>query len=134
MDRAFICDLKQCGLLLLGQWSGKVDVSLNSIEHSLSRLTRGAVAGVNLGVSQMDGNFLKGPTFSSSVHAHGHRSARAQRGEQQIVRRRSRVRAARGQWFIRDEATRARDNFLRESGGAASDHYIPYVALLVCPG
>src|SRR5712691_13454358 len=95
MDGAFICNLEQLGSLFRRQGSSKVNVPLNPIKQSFFGFALGAIGSVDLRVSQIDSNLLERPSFPSSVHPNGDRSAGSQGGEQKIVRRRSRVRATR---------------------------------------
>src|ERR1019366_9087395 len=82
MDRAFVCNLQQLGSLFVRQWSGKMNVAFDSIEHSFVGFAFGAIGGVDPRVPQMDRNLLERPSFAASIHRHGHRSARSQSGEQ----------------------------------------------------
>lgn len=123
MDRAFVCNLQQLGALFVRQRAGQMNVAFDSIEQSFPGFALGAIDGVNFRVPQMDCHFLERPCFAASVYRHGHRSTCAQSGEQKIVRRRPRVRAAGGRRFVRMETVRAGVNFLRESGGASAHNY-----------
>src|SRR5437879_8772924 len=99
MDGTFICNLEQLRSLFGRQGSSKVNVPLNPIKHSFFGFALGAIGSVDLRVSQIDSNLLERPSFPSSIHPNGDRSAGSQGGEQKIVRRRSRVRATYRQRF-----------------------------------
>lgn len=86
MDGALICNFEELRSLFGCQWTGKMDVSLDAIKHSLFGFALGAIGGVDFRVSQIDSNILERPPFASGVHADGHRSAGPQGGKQKIVR------------------------------------------------
>lgn len=104
MDGAPVRYFDQPGLLLGRQRSSQVDVSLNSIQHDVLCFAIGAIGGVYLRVSQIDGNSLERPSFPPRVHSQRDRSASPQGGKQKIVRRRTRICAACGRWLIGSQA------------------------------
>jgi len=81
MDGAFICNFEQLRSLFIGQWSCKMNIPLNPIQHAFFGLALGAIGSMNFCVSQIYGNLLERPPFPSSVHPHGDRSAGPQGGE-----------------------------------------------------
>src|SRR5437879_9566956 len=74
-------NLEQLRSLFGRQGSSKVNVPLNPIKHSFFGFALGAIGSVDLRVSQMDSNLLERPSFPSSIHPNGDRSARSQGGE-----------------------------------------------------
>ncbi len=128
MNRAFVGNLQQLGSLFVRQRARKMNVAFDSIEHSLFGFAFGAIGGVDLRVPQMNRDLLERPGLAAGVHPHSHRSTRSQSGEEQIVGRRSRIRAAGRRRFVGSEPMPAGINFLRESGSAAADDHTSYVA------
>ena len=132
MDGTPIRNLDQPRSLFGRQWPSQVDVPLNSIEHYVFRFAIGAIRGVYSRVPQIDRNFLERPSFPASVHPKRDRSAGPQAGEQKVVRRWSRVRAACRGRFIGDHPMRTRENFLCESSAAAANDYTSDAFLFGC--
>jgi hypothetical protein len=124
MDWASVRHVEEPGALLVRERTTEVNVAFDAIEFSIFGFAIGAIGGMVLGVTKVDGHFFERPGFAACVHAHSHRSARAQGSQQKIVRGRSRVRAACASRLIDNEAVPPGLNFLRESTGAAEDDHI----------
>src|SRR5437879_3679609 len=107
-----------------------MNVPLNPIEHSLFCFALSAILRVNLRMSQIYGNLFERPPFSPGIHANSNRSAGSEGGEEQIIGRESCIRAACRHRFISSYSMTARDNFLSEARGTATNHYLTHVTPL----
>jgi hypothetical protein len=123
MDRTLVRNLQQSQFLHIGQRPREMNVPLDAVEHAFPGLAIGAIGGVNFRVPQLDGDVFERPGFSPSVHRHSHRSTRAERGKQQIVRRWPCIRAPHGNRLVRVKPVRPRVNLLREPRGTAANDY-----------
>src|SRR5579863_2003740 len=117
MHRTLVRDLHQPGFLFFRQRACEMNFPLDAVQLASTRFAVGAIGGVDFRVPQMNGDVLKRPGLAASVHRHGHGRARAQSGEQQIVRSWPGIGAARGHRLVRVKTVRAGMNFLSEPRG-----------------
>lgn len=123
VDGTSLRDLQQFRPLLGAQRTCQFQFALNTIQNPFLRFALGAILGVNLRMPQAYDHALERPIFSPCIHSQSHGSARAQRREQQVVRRWSGVCAARSSGFIRGQMMRAGNNFLRKAHAVAAHNH-----------
>src|SRR5262249_23234567 len=121
VDWTLVRDLQQARTLLVAEYAGEFHVAVELIEQTLRRLALLAVNGVNPRMPEPNGYGVERPLLAARVHRHGDRHAGSQRGEQEIVRLRSRVGPAGRHRHVAQEPMSSDRDLLCESGGAAVD-------------
>ena len=104
--------------------AGELNLPLDPVDLSHLGLALGAIDRVNLRVVQRHGYALEWPAFGARVERDRHRRARAKRGQEKIVWRRSGVCPTKRDRFVAFETVRTDLNFLRKSRGTAADDYV----------
>jgi hypothetical protein len=123
LNRTPLCYLSEALPLLRVERTTKRNRLGDVVEESFPRLTIGAVLGVNALMFQVYRNGLQRPSFAVGVHPHGHRRAPTQRREQQLIRVRPEIRAARGNWFVYDQAVFTNLNVLCKTALTTNDDF-----------
>jgi hypothetical protein len=123
MDRAALGDLHDALLLVGGQRSSELDSPLYTVEIPFFRFAFGAIHGVNPVVTQVDGDLIESPSLPSRIQRDRHRRSRAQRRNQQLIRRGPGIPAAKLNRLVAGQVVRARRHHLGQFGCDAANGY-----------
>jgi hypothetical protein len=107
MHRTSLSDLREADTLLMRERPDDLQRSLDLIQSHRSVLALLLVGGMRPSVTHVNGDALEGPLLPVGVHPQGHRGARAERGEHEIVRRRAFVGATSLERFIGQKRVRS---------------------------
>src|SRR5699024_6747227 len=88
------------GSLLLVEVTVDMDFTHDPIEPAVRGFAVGAVTGVHPVVVECDAGVSQVPAFAVGIHSQGHGGARAERGQQELVRIGGAVATARGFRFV----------------------------------
>ncbi len=116
VHRAAIRDSQKVTSLLVGKIAGKLQIPFDAIDPPFAGFTVFAILGVDLAMFQAHRDMGERDILVRGVHPHGHRRAGAERSQQQLIRRRSAVRAAIAQRLVSAKTVSVRINVLRELG------------------
>lgn len=123
MNRTHVGNFKEPAFLLGSKSTVERYLSFDAIDLTFLGLTISAVSRMDSGMSQSYTYLWHRPALAPRVKPNRHRSAGAERGQQQIVWGRTFVGAAEGPWLIRDKAMSPGNNLLLESGAITMDDY-----------
>ncbi len=107
-------DLEKPCALLVSQVAAELKPPLDAVDVPFFRSAFGAVYGVHPRMTQAHRDVLQRPTFASRVQRDRHRCSSAQRGQEQIIRRKPCIGAAKGERLVGNEPVRACFHSLRE--------------------
>ena len=126
MNRALVRDFQQPLLLIGAERSRELDLQVDVPDRFALALAVHAVFGVNALVRQTHEHVLERPLLLARVHAERHRSAGAERRQQQRVRVRALIGAAHGVRFVDEEEVSVSGHPLQKRGSAATHRDLRY--------
>src|SRR5688572_23794752 len=134
VDRTAVRDRQQSCALVFTKWPVELNVPFDQRELRILRLAGATVLSVNSRMTKVHRDTLQRPLLPPRIHCNGHGSARAQCGQEQIVRCRASIGAAGRRGLVAAEMMRTGRNLLRETIGSAAHDDDPLGRWLVGHG
>lgn len=124
VNGTLVRDLEQLLPLIRLELSYQVNLALDSVDLAFLCFAVPAIRRVNFRMTKINGHALERPLFRSCVPRYGHRRARTQRGEKQIIGSRPAILSADFDWFICGQPMRTDNDLLGEPRGITAHNNI----------
>src|SRR5439155_9656899 len=124
VNRAFPRDFHQLRALFVGQLALEVNLEFDPINSAFLGFAFLAIRRMDFEMTKRNRNAFERPFSLAREETDRHRRARAERGEQKIVRRRTRFGSAECARLIGAESMRPYFNFLRKVGSSSADDHV----------
>ena len=124
MDWTFLRDLQKPPALKFRQISNQRELYLDCVGELELAITRRTIVQINPAIAEPDPNIFERPLLSIRIHSQSDAHARPKRSQQQFIRVRSNIPAARLNWLVGLEHMVAHRNGLGVAHLPANYQYI----------
>src|SRR5207247_10691033 len=121
---AFVRNLEKLFPLFLIERTHEMNLAFNSVDLAFFCFAVPAIRRVDLRMSEIHGDPLERPFLRSRVKGYRHRRTGTERGQEQIVGRKSGISSADLNWFVCGQPMWTDDDLLGETRGGRAYHDI----------